>query len=567
MKCRLDGRRRPGSVPSQCCSRDEPAGDHSRISNSSGSSMPRLTAPPRALRLVLIAGVLSALAFGLAACDSGGGMDDDPPPTTDSVTVSAEAVTEDGSRIDSAAIAFDGTEAGTGYAEKTYEKDADRSVSVSASEDDYVNTETSIDLGADQNISLEMLEELPETVTVPFENVAADGDTLVTGTVTWKDSVVAEDIMSADVEIPASRNEGQLCFAENDLFAEGCINLTPTSDISEMQEISVERKSVTYTISPDVPYGDPSAVAVSVSGSQVFEGSGSVDVPKLSASKSRLVSGNLETPDQDNSSKVDRLYADTTVSSFGNIDLTLTLSRLDACSDGIDNDGDGVVDEDDTRACTDLDGNYNPEDDNEILKRLMRGSAEYLDDSTFVSKATGERSDKIRAASNPLPWSVTVAKGEIKHAIEMQMADSIPDQDHATHLKTGASNDNLTVEKTTDIVEDADTANGFVWKRVHGVDRSFFADGPHYAVYGWHGSKARDDPPSSGGKFYYYAELENSRGHSWSYVYEPEDVPDDKAKLTTSAVPTQSATLKSGECMRVSPTDEICRVPAGSFEF
>ena len=495
-------------------------------------------------------------------------MDDDPPPTTDSVTVSAEAVTDDGSRIDSAAIAFDGTEVGTGYAEKTYEKDADQSVSVSASEDDYVNTEKSIDLGADQNISLEMLEELPETVTVPFENVAADGDTLVTGTVTWEDSVVAEDVRSAEVAIPASRDEGKLCTEESNLFAEGCRTLTPTSDISEVQAITVQRKSVTYTITPDVPYGEQSAVDVSVSGSKVFEGSGSVDVSKLSASKNRLVSGNLETADQDNSSKVDRLYADTTVSSFGDIDLTLVLSRLDACSDGIDNDGDGYPDKSDTRACTDLDGNYDPQDDNEVLKGFARASGRVFDDSTYVSKADGQRTAQIRSASNPLPWSVTVAKGEIDHAMEMQMADSIPDQDHATHLKTGASNDNLTVEKTSDVVADADTANGFVWKRVHGIDRSFFADGPHYAVYGWHGSKARGDPPSSGGKFHYFAEIENARGHSWSYAYEPEDVPDKESKATSfSATSNQSATLKSGECMRVSQTDEFCRVPAESFEF
>ena len=76
---------------------------------------------------------------------------------------------------------------------------------------------------------------------MPFENRAADGDSLIAGTVTWGDSVVAEDVKSADVEIPSSRESGQLCFKEGDLFGEGCIRLTPTSDISEVQEISAER--------------------------------------------------------------------------------------------------------------------------------------------------------------------------------------------------------------------------------------------------------------------------------------------------------------------------------------
>ena len=528
--------------------------------------MPRLTAPPRALRLVLIAGVLPALAFGLAACDNGGGMDDDPPPsTTDSVTVSAEAVTDDGSRIDSAAIAFDGTEAGTGYAEKTYEKDADRSVSVSASEDDYVNTETSIDLGADQNISLEMLEELPETVTVPFENVAADGDTLITGTVMWDDSVVAEDVRSAEVAIPASRDTGELCVQESDLFHAGCTSVTPTSDFSEVQAITAERKTVTYTINPDVPYGEQSAVDVSVSGSKVFEGSGSVDVPKLSASKNRLVSGNLETADQDNSSKVDRLYADTTVSSFENIELTLTLSRLDACSDHIDNDGDGFADKAETRACTDLDENYDPHDDNEVLKGTTLIIGRYFGSQKYVSSAEGERETKINKANNPLPWSITVAKGEVGFAIEADMHGNA----FAMHFDTGGSNDNLTVEDTSDIAVGQDTSDGFVLKPVTGIDRSTFADGPYWALSAWDDSKANGDPPGGGvDRVDFYKGQQNSRLHRISWAYEEEDVPEDKIKSTASVLSAQSATLtKPGECEKVSPTDEVCRVPAGSFEF
>jgi hypothetical protein len=538
--------------------------------------MQRLTAPPRALPLVLIAGVLPALAFGLAACDSGGSINEPPKATVvtsisepvvgDTVELNASSSSDpDGDELTfswtlqtpsgSNASLPEKTEARVSFVPDTT---GNFTAEVVVSDGDGLDTDEA---------SVNALKELPKTVTVPFENRATDGDSLIAGTVTWQDSVIAEDVQSATRAIPASRESGDLCFRETNLFNKGCVALTPTSDLSDVQEISADRKTVTYTITPDVPYGDKSAVEVSVSGSQVFTGSGSVDVPKLSASKSRLVYGNLETADQDNSSKVDRLYADTTVSSFENIDLTLGLSRLDACSDGIDNDGDGYADEADTRACTDLEGNYDRQDDNEVLKGFSRAIGRYFDDSTFVSAKEGKRTAEISSANSPLPWSVTVAKGEIKHAIEMQMADSIPNQDHATHLKTGGSNDNLTVEKTSDIVVDVDTANGFIWKRVHGIDRLFFADGPYFATYGWHGSKARGDPPSSDGKFHYFAEIENARGHSWSYAYEPEDVPNNKAKSTASAVSAQSATLKPGECVSISPTDEFCRVPAGSSEF
>jgi hypothetical protein len=402
--------------------------------------MPRLTAPPRALRLVLIAGVLPALAFGPAACDNGGGIngDDNNPPNA-SVTASTtdpvvgDTVALDASKSDDP----DGDELTFSWTLET-PGGSDATLSSPTTARPWYVPDTSGDYRAEvevgdntlsdtDDVSMKALEKLPQTVTVPFENVAADGDTLVTGTVTWKDSIVAEDVRSAEVAVPASRDTGKLCVQESDLFAEGCVSLTPTSDISQVQEISVQRKTVTYTITPDVPYGEQSAVAVSVSGSKVFEGFGSVDVPKLSEGKDRVVSGNLETADQDNSSKVDRLYADTTVSSFGNIDLTISLEKLPACSDGIDNDGDGAVDENDARACTDLDGNYDPEDDNEVLRGFTRIIGRYFNDSTFVSAKEGERSAEISPANSPLPWSVTVAKGKIKHAIEVQMADSIPD--------------------------------------------------------------------------------------------------------------------------------------------
>ena len=524
-------------------------------------------------------GTLLVLMVG-PACDSGGDMNGDnnsapnasvtanttDPVVGDSVTLDASGSDDpDGDKL-----TFSWTlEAPNGSDASLSAKTAvDPSFVPDTSGDFTAEVEVSDGSGSDaDNTVVRALKQLPETVTVLVENVAADGDSLITGTVTWDDSVVAEDVRSAEVAIPASRNTGELCTEESELFNEGCISLTPTSDISEVQTISVQRKSVTYTITPDVPYGEQSAVDVSVSGSHVFTGPGSVDVPKLSDGKNRLVSGNLETADQDNSSKIDRLYADTTVSSFGNIDLTLVLSRLDACSDDIDNDGDGYPDKSDTRACTDLDGNYDPEDNNEVLKGITISITRLFDDSASVSRAENQRTAKIWPASSPLPYSVMVAKGEITLEVEYQVSDTISNQDHASHLKTGASNDNLTVEKTSNIVEDADTANGFIWRRVHGINRSFFADGPYYALYGWHGSKVRGDPFSSGGKFYYYAELEDGRGFLWSYVYESEDVPDDKTKSVSSTISNQSATLKPGECMRVSPTDEVCRVPAQSSEF
>ena len=58
--------------------------------------------------------------------------------------------------------------------------------------------------------------------------------------------MVPEDVRSAEVAVPASREEGELCVQESDLFAEGCISLTPTSNFSEVQEIFVQREKAAW---------------------------------------------------------------------------------------------------------------------------------------------------------------------------------------------------------------------------------------------------------------------------------------------------------------------------------
>ena len=438
--------------------------------------MPRLTAPPRALRLVLIAGVLPALAFGLAACDNGGGMDDDPPSTTDSVTVSAEAVTDDGSRIDSAAIAFDGTEAGTGYAEKTYEKDADRSVSVSASEDDYINTETSIDLGADQNISLEMLEELPETVTVPVENVAADGDSLVTGTVTWEDSVIAEDVRSADVEIPASRNTGELCVQESDLFHAGCISVTPTSDISEVQEIAVQRKMVELTVIPDPPYGSPAETDITIyepfgADSTKFTGESTVELAKRKTGLTRQIVTDLITDDPDKNGHLDRLTEDTTVTAHNELELYAQSSVVPACSDLINSDQDPFVKDKNDPGCYNNAGTkYDPDNDDETHKLRQTLVGVNFSDSTLVSGHPEERSVKIRDAD--FPESITVAIGEIRMWLRNKRLKDVSNQSFRVEIDSKKCNaDNYMHSQMSNKVADPDTADGWQSTRVHGLTR------------------------------------------------------------------------------------------------
>ena len=458
--------------------------------------------------------VLLAFFLILTACDMFGGNDGDdddpPPPTTDSVTVSAEAVTEDGSRIDSAAIAFDGTEAGTGYAEKTYETDAGRSVSVSASEDDYVNTETSIDLGADQNTSLEMLKKLPETITVPVENVAADGDTLITETVTWEDSVVAEDVRSAEVTIPASRTAGELCTQESDLFAEGCISVTPTSDFPEVQEISVQRKMVELTVAFDLPYGESGETDVTVyepfrADSTKFTGENTVELAKRKQGLEREIDADLVTEEPERSDHVDRLVADTTVSAHENSDPTLSLGKLPACNDGISNDpaDDELVD-----VWSDENGNdfidesegdpgcVSSDDDNEghiVWTGSWGSGGEGNDRNEFVSSAEGERVNEWAYGDPTLNMPESIRNAVlINSRVEVKIEDDQDGEEFAVELTCG-SNQNL-----TDITEDSNEADGWTFGHLRGITAAWFADKLSCSRKYLHASKVRNEEPGDG---------------------------------------------------------------------
>jgi hypothetical protein len=519
-------------------------------------------------------GILLVLIVG-PACDSGGGMDngDDNSPPNASVTanttdpVVGDTVALDASESDDP----DGDELSFSWTLET-PGGSNATLSSSTTVNPWYVPDTSGDYRAEvevgdsklsdtDNVSMEALERLPQPGTVPLEKVAADGDTLVTGTVTWEDSVVAEGVRSADVEIPASRNTRELCVQESDLFAEGCTSLVPTSDFSQVQEISVQRKTVELTVIPDPPYGDPAETDVTIyepfmADSTTFTGEKTVGLPKRSDGLVRQVATDLITDDPEkmdhNHDHLDRLVADTSVTAHSGVELTAQPSLLPACSDNMNSIPQDPIEKDkNDPGCAQDDGfGYDPDDDNEIHGLFSRTSGRYYDDSTFVSSTDGERTGKIRSASNDLPQSVTVAVGEITFLIETKPLGG----EFAVHIKSGDDNDNLTVEKTSDVAS-PDSTNSWGGTEVFGIDRTFFADGSHYAIYAWDKTKANGEPPFESDKLViFYEELQDYRIHSIDYYYEPDhpDLQDGSNSAKTAGLnQSEFATLENGECVDI----------------
>ena len=412
------------------------------------------------------------------------------------------------------------------------------------------------------NVSMEALEKLPETVTVLFENVAADGDSLVTGTVTWEDSVVAEDVKSADVEVPASRNEGQLCVQEGDLFHAGCISLVPTSDISEMQTISVERKTVELTVIPDPPYGDPAETDVTVyepfeADSTRFTGESTVELAKREDGLVRQVATDLITDDPDKDNRLDQLTADTSVSAHADVELSAQPSLVPACSDEINSDQDPFVKDTNEPGCYNREGTkYDPEDDNELHSLRQRLTGVNFEDSTLVSGNPDEQSLYIR--DSDFPKSVTVANGEVDMTFRNKRLSNISKQSFRIEIESKKCNaDEYTYSQLSNKVADHDTDDGWRDNQVRGLTRF---GGRCYKVI------LKKAKPFGNGEnivLHYAPGEDNDLGiHSLSYYYEPDhpDLNDGSSSAKTAGLnQDEFATLENGQCMNVSKTDTVCK--------
>ena len=520
-------------------------------------------------------GILLVLVVG-PACDNGGGMngDDNSPPNASVIASTTDPVVGDTVALDaSGSDDPDGDELTFSWTLETPDG-SNATISSPTTARPWYVPDTSGDYRAEvtvsdntlsdtDNVSIEALERLPETVTVPVENVAADGDSLVTGTVTWEDSVVAEDIKSADVEIPASRDEGQLCVQESDLFNEGCKTLTPTSDFSDIQEISVERKTVELTVIPDPPYGDPAETDVTVyepfqSDSTKFTGENTVELPKRSDGLVRQVATDLITDDPDKGNRLDRLTADTTVTANSDVELSAQPSLLPACSDSINSDqGPFVKDKNDPGCFNDAGTAYDPEDDNELHNLRVKIVSVPIADTVQISGAEDQRTDQLGLKTN-FPKSVTVAVGGLDIKVENLRESNQTGEGYSLRVLNGSDPEKLSNSQTSDISEDSGSLNGWHTSELTGISRF---GGRHFKLLVIHQTKVNDSPPSDGNDDVVFNKGDQGGAYRIAYPYEPDhpDLQDGSNSVKTAGLSQSDfATLKNGECMKVSATDTVC---------
>jgi hypothetical protein len=218
-------------------------------------------------------------------------------------------------------------------------------------------------------------------------------------------------------------------------------------------------------------------------------------------------------------------------------DLTVELEREEkqpACSDGIDNDGDGVADENDS-GCVDTfastsrvpgtDGFvYEPEDDNEVLKRLTTSStARALEE--FVSSKEGERILPIFGWN--FPKSIAFAVGPIDIRLKNMIETSQTGEAFALEIQCGPASEprsEHTNKVITNIVPDDQSVDGWRESPVHGFTREILQNGTDCGFTAIHASKVRGEEPGDGNDDIFFSTSEQGGGSTFEWYYEEEEV-------------------------------------------
>ena len=551
MECRLDGRRRLGSVPSQCCSGDEPAGDHSRVSNSSGSSMQRLTAPPRALPLVLVAGVLPALAFGLLACDSSPpDTDVNQPPTavaeaTPQDTTTDAEVTFDASGStdpddDASSLTYDwefgdGNSGSGETVSHTYGSDGEYTAELSVSDGESAKTD---------EVTVSITEPKPDSVAITYRPLDTDGNVLEDAEVT--DGDVSGTGKFTD-SVPYSTNSREVT-AKRDGYEDGSSTYTP--ERSQTVEITLSEKTAEVMVKAEgleTEIALSSQLELSADGETVASGVAPLTT-EVSVSVDELTVSAAE-HEQDK-----EVYADTS-ETFVLEDSPVTVGqrRVPHCVNGLDNDGDDL-----TGVGKDIDGDgfidandpgcTSRQDDGEEHRVFVRsaGGAGEATRKTFVSSNKGDWAIKEYNSSD-FPEHIRVAVGNIYFRRNVKLSSAQSGESFATRFECG-SEVNISA-----VTEDDPSVDGWYEPVLEGITTNWFSQDTYCEIGYVHKAFVNENPGDGDDDVVL---SEEGRGVSLiiSWVYEPDHPDLNKSMNKPETTGSDGVTVRSSGYVQV-PTE------------
>jgi hypothetical protein len=479
-----------------------------------------------ALRVAGILLVLLAIWFLTSCKDKGTGPD---PPETEEFTKTITA-SENGTELDGVTFSIDGDVIGADTDAVEVTRETGTTETVTAAKDGFNDGSQTITFSDGSSESIELERADPETVAISYEIRSASSDTLVVADVINQETgeTLAAGAASGTITLPFSDEATTLCAAPQ-YFGEGCVEVTPDGDKSIVIRITRESVDISFTVN------DKSGNSVEDPEIVVEAGQGEM---YTYANGERTHAFGARAGDRDVAVSAEGfITSELTLAAADDHDLTVELERKEkqpACNDGIDNDGDGVADANDS-GCVDTfastsrvpgtDGFvYEPEDDNEVLLKVQF-SGSLTSDSRFVSSKKGER--EFGLASTTFQNSIRYAVGPIDVFIKNLIETAQTGEAFALKIQCGPESEPASEHSniiTTDIVPDDQSVDGFRRSLMGGFTREILQDGTDCGFTALHATEVRDEPFGDGNDDVFFSTEDETGGVSVVWFYEEEEV-------------------------------------------
>ena len=453
------------------------------------------------------------------------------------VTVTTRTEDKSGNILDDGLITYDDKQVGDdGTAEKDFEK-ADTDLAVSAEANNRVSQDTTVTLTDSHEITLVLPEDTPESVSVEYRPVDADGDVLAeasvrtTSDISGTGNFTTPHPYGTDAETATGTLSG---------YEDGSADFTPDRDLTGSDAVVIElaekTRSVTVeasSLEDDMALSSQIELLVADSVYTTGESPLTAEVPE---SVDELTASAAE-HEQDK-----ELYADTSAT-FAAEDAPVTLSqrRVLHCVNGLDNDGDGLVgvwtDEDENDIPTEGDsgdpGCTSESDESEKHRVFIRtSSGAGFRDTSFVSSHPDNWESS--SASSDFPEHITLAVGNIFLSSDVKISSAEDGESFTWRFSFGA-NTNI-----AEIAEDDPSVDGWYSPEILGIKPSWFSDSTDGEMTVLHKAFVNDNP-GDGNDDVIFGHPERWGETVTSWVYEP-----DHPALSGSSQP-QAVSAQTGK--------------------
>lgn len=501
------------------------------------------------------------------------GCKDGPTDPEEEMIEKTVTPTDGESEITDAELFDDETDEKLGEGETTVEAEEDSRREIRAESDGFISNTKTITFNDGNSEEIELSS---DEVTVDYRAVDEDDELLEEVEIFVADTS-AEEEAEGELILPYDDQPVEIC-SEAEYHEKACEEITP--DENQQLELENMRKTVTYKITPEIEgYEDyhenpdtsagtptlpghisPNTAYILQVGDSIYVDAGEdVDTDGIENTESDLPSNTkhgegaigegreVEVPypagpenvevhlraiyfpkEKHEYSENDYLnVAENSFTFSGEEDekRELNLKHVPACSDGINNDFTDGVDEEDP-GCVDEEGNYDPEDDVELLKvSTSIGLFFHRDDEGnytkgYISNSKGERT--IQTGGGDIDKSILKAI-EVRVWLDARVEEDEDGETFAVEFRCGEDRDSRPDSGPLSPIIEDDESDGWQEFEVPDVEKEVFEDGLSCGFHAIHASKIRGEEPGDGGEDIIFSTPDRDGAVTRQWIFEPEE--------------------------------------------